>query len=106
ATAGWDMRPRVETPVPWVKGGDIEQYYATPAPEELAEHVAKAVAWCQNHPDAAPARTVLIYAWNEFDEGGWICPTLSESTARLDALRGVLMRGKRDEGKGSFAGLR
>jgi len=106
ATAGWDMRPRIETPVPWVKDGDIEQYYALPTPEELAGHVAKAVAWCQNHPDAAPARTVLIYAWNEFDEGGWICPTLNEGTARLDALRNALMRGKRDEGKGSSAGLR
>ncbi len=33
---------------------------------------------------------MLIYAWDEFSEGGWICPTLSEGTARLDAIRGVL----------------
>ena len=89
-SAGWDMRPRVETPVPWVKGGDIEQYYEAPEPQALAAHLEKALQWCEDHPDAARARAVLIYAWNEFDEGGWLCPTLSEGTARLDALRTVL----------------
>ena len=90
ATAGWDMRPRVETPVPWVKGGDIEQYYEAPRPEELACHAGRAVAWCKANPGTAKAGAVLIYAWNEFDEGGWICPTLSEGGARLEALRQVL----------------
>jgi hypothetical protein len=89
-SAGWDMRPRVETPVPWVKNGDIEQYYETPEPDELAAHLNKAIQWTNANPDAATARTVLIYAWNEFDEGGWICPTLDEGTDRLDALRKVL----------------
>lgn len=23
------------------------------------------------------ANTLIIYAWNEHDEGGWICPTLA-----------------------------
>jgi len=90
ATAGWDMRPRVETPVPWVQNGDINQYYEPPTPVELAAHVSNALTWCRNHPEAARARAVLIYAWNEFDEGGWLCPTLKEGTARLDALRAVL----------------
>lgn len=89
-TAGWDMRPRVETPVPWVQGGDIEQYYEAPQPGELAAHLEKALEWCKEHPDTAKAQAVLIYAWNEFDEGGWLCPTLSEGTARLDALKKVL----------------
>lgn len=96
ATAGWDMRPRVETPVPWVKNGDIEQYYDAPTPQELAGHLTRAVEWVVAHPDAAKARTVLIYAWNEFDEGGWLCPTLSEGTARVDALNEVLSPKDRD----------
>ena len=33
---------------------------------------------------------VLIYGWNENDEGGWLTPTLNEGSARLDALRRVL----------------
>jgi len=90
ATSGWDMRPRVETPVPWVKGGDIQQYYEAPTPEELASHLQNALAWCRENPQVAEAQAVLIYAWNEFDEGGWLCPTISEGTARLDALSKVL----------------
>ncbi len=90
ATAGWDMRPRVETPVPWIDGGHIDQYYDQPTPKELAAHVQAALDWCKSHPETAKAQAVLIYAWNEFDEGGWLCPTLEEGTARLDALREVL----------------
>ena len=89
-SAGWDMRPRVETPVPWVKNGNIKQYYEAPEPEELAAHLGKAIEWSKANPDVVAAQAVLIYAWNEFDEGGWICPTLSESSDRLDALRKVL----------------
>jgi hypothetical protein len=89
-SAGWDMRPRVETTVPWVKNSDIEQYYEAPEPEELATHLKKAIEWSEANPDIAKAQTALIYAWNEFDEGGWICPTLSEGTNRLDTLRRVL----------------
>ena len=89
-TAGWDMRPRVETPVPWVKGGDMEQYYEAPNPQELATHLEHAVTWCREYPEAAEARAILIYAWNEFDEGGWLCPTLEEGAARLDAISRVL----------------
>lgn len=89
-SAGWDMRPRIETPVPWVKGGDITQFYEPPTPPELAEHLKHALAWCREDPKTAEAQAVLIYAWNEFDEGGWICPTLSEGSARLDALSGAI----------------
>lgn len=92
ATAGWDMRPRIETPVPWVQGGDSEQYYEPPTPEELASHLTKALEWCQNNPTTAEARVVLIYAWNEFDEGGWLCPTVFEGTARLDAIGKILVQ--------------
>ncbi|HOZ46459.1 MAG TPA: glycoside hydrolase family 99-like domain-containing protein [Candidatus Hydrogenedentes bacterium] len=92
ATAGWDMRPRIETPVPWVDGGDIERYYEAPRPEELGAHLEKAVQWCRANRDTAKAQAILIYAWNEFDEGGWICPTLSEGTARLDAIAIALRR--------------
>lgn len=89
-TAGWDMRPRVETPTPWVKDGNIEEYHEPPTAEELAAHLEKALTWCRTNPEAASAQAVLIYAWNEFDEGGWLCPTISEGRARLDAIGKVL----------------
>ena len=87
AMAGWDRRPRVENPVPWEHfGGTMDKYYDTPTPDELAAHVHAAVQWTHDHAPSCPAQAVIIYAWNEFDEGGWLCPTLSEGTARAEAL--------------------
>jgi hypothetical protein len=45
-----------------------------------------------DNPSAGRANTVLIYAWNETDEGGWLHPTLAEGTARLDAIKKVLKK--------------
>jgi pectate lyase len=93
-TAGWDRRPRVVHPVPWEAwqrpGEGLDRFYQTPRPEELAAHLERSLRWIERHPEATPARAVLIYAWNEFDEGGWICPTLEGGSARLDAIGKVL----------------
>lgn len=97
--AGWDRRPRVERPVPWEKyqkpGEGIDRFYERAKPDQLAAHLAHALAWTQQHPEAAPARTVIIYAWNENDEGGWLVPTRGEGTTRIEALATVLRRGTR-----------
>ncbi len=90
ATSGWDPRPRIETPTPWFDYGSSDFYNEAPTPPELAGHVRAALDWVDSHPETAEAKTVLIYAWNEFDEGGWLAPTLSEGTARLDALQTIL----------------
>lgn len=90
AMMGWDRRPRVIHPVPWEpqskRGDEINYFYARPQPEQLAAHVAEAMAWVHDHAHAAKAHTVLIYAWNENDEGGWLVPTLGEGNARVRAL--------------------
>jgi hypothetical protein len=92
--AGWDPRPRVEKPMPWGNpysshGGEVDRVEpATPA--AIADHLRGALGWVAAHRDACPAETVLIYAWNEFDEGGWLAPTLSEGAVRLNAIAAVL----------------
>ncbi|MDR3708468.1 MAG: discoidin domain-containing protein [Capsulimonadaceae bacterium] len=88
-TAGADPRPRLVNPVPWAR------YYADhwaqePTPGEVGAHVKQAMDWIDANPGADPSRLVLIYAWNEFDEGGWICPTLLHGSDRLDAIHKVL----------------
>lgn len=94
---GEDNRdPRVENPVPWEGGGKGKPVQVGPrkTPKEIATSIAGKVAsaleWNKSNPDAGKANAVIIYAWNEFDEGGWICPTISEGTNRLDAIRSVL----------------
>ena len=92
ATAGWDPRPRIETPTPWHDYGSAAYYHAPPTPQELAQHLQAALDWLKAHPQTAVANAVLIYAWNEFDEGGWLATTLAEGAARLDAIQGVLSK--------------
>jgi hypothetical protein len=94
-TTGWDRRPRVEHPVSWEKPDPvdaIEFYYETPTPAELAAHLRAALDWCAKYPSTADGAVVLIYAWNEMDEGGWLVPSLwpSEGARRLEAIRQVL----------------
>jgi hypothetical protein len=94
-TTGWDRRPRVQHPVSWEPRSSADAmdfYYETPTPGELAAHFRAALTWCARHPAVADPPGVLIYAWNEFDEGGWLAPSLwpEQGTRRLDALADVL----------------
>lgn len=94
AMTGWDRRPRIESPVFWEYnegwGADIERFYQEPKPAEIGNHVRKAMEWTRNHPTNAEAQTVIIYAWNEHDEGGWLCPTRGEGDARVQAMGSAL----------------
>jgi hypothetical protein len=98
AMAGWDRRPRIEHPVPWEKyqkpGVGMENYYDMPTPAQLAAHIRDAMLWTEKNKSRCPAQTVIVYAWNEHDEGGWLCPTLnadgSANKDRLDSLARML----------------
>ncbi len=99
---GWDRRTRVTNPVSWetfhMKDGAAELYYKSGTPAELAEHIGHGVSWLKKHPGRNGVELVLIYAWNEIDEGGWLVPALPEpngqGTARINALRKVLVTGQ------------
>ena len=45
-------------------------------PDELAAHLRDAIEWTKANREINPANTIIIYAWNEHDEGGWLQPTL------------------------------
>lgn len=88
ASAGWDTRPRNERPPPWMRDEVKPEPDPTPpaeqkplldavtaTPEELARHLGEAVQWAASHRELNPANTVILYAWNEHDEGGWLQPT-------------------------------
>jgi hypothetical protein len=66
----------------------------TATPEEIAAHVQRAIEWTGQHRSITPANTIIIYAWNEHDEGGWLCPTWradgQPDDSRLQALQGML----------------
>jgi len=96
-TSGWDKQPRQHAFVPWEKGAAYRTqkvFPAQPTPGELAAHLRDAITFVNEHPEVCEARAIIIYAWNEYDEGGWIAPTRgadgNPNTERLDAIRTVL----------------
>ena len=85
--AGWDNRPRRGNPA----FGDLAgPWFTEPTPTELSDHLGSAIRWNKANPQNAPANAVIIYAWNESDEGGWLVPTRSEGAARLNAIAKLL----------------
>ena len=75
-SVGWDPSPRIEHPVPWCsypKGR-----YAPPADgRQLCAAAGDLRKWIDANGDSCPTGHLLVFAWNEFEEGGWICPTWS-----------------------------
>jgi hypothetical protein len=83
AMAGWDPRPRIDN------GSTVygsSSFYLQPTPSALGAHVQDAIGWAKSWPSVVQPDTLVIYNWSENAEGGWLVPTLSEGTARLDAL--------------------
>ena len=75
-TMGWDPRPRIDHQCPWTFNLYPDVPYA-PAPEQeqVLANARTLAEWIKATPQAQTGH-ILCYAWNEFEEGGWICPTL------------------------------
>ena len=106
-SAGWDPRPRVEHPTPWIKVTPRPDLTppaqqqplvdaVTATPDQLAQHLRDALDWTKQNRDLNRANAIIIYGWNENDEGGWLIPTLQSdgkiNKSRIDALSHVLRR--------------
>ncbi len=89
--AGWDQRPRVQCPPPWVPHPS-PAYIDMPTPDQMGALVKSAAEWSIAHPDSNPAGVHLLSAWNEFDEGHFIAPVLEEfgGAARLEGIGRVI----------------
>jgi hypothetical protein len=95
AQIGWDVRPRIKNPLPWGGGNSGFYYMATAC--EFAEHIRAAKRFVETNPEKCPHRLLLIYSWNECDEGGCINPTLGDASGKyLDAMKSALVG--RDDG--------
>jgi hypothetical protein len=96
-TTGWDKQPRKDNPVSWEKGDSYHQQKVFPSaatPTEIASHLQRALAFVQKNPGVCVANAIIIYAWNEHDEGGWLEPTWTANgrpnTDRIDAIARIL----------------
>ena len=116
-TAGRDSRARIETGVSWVDGNpnatnDADKPYAgryalEPSMSDLQQHVENVLQFTATS-QACKTNIVCSYAWNEHEEGGWLCPTLAvdenndvirnadgtikANTERLDAVKAAILK--------------
>ena len=74
-STGYHTLPRVKNPVFWMKCSE-EGWAEYATADEIAEHLQEAYDHLDENNGQTNLNTLLMYAWNEHDEGGWICPTL------------------------------
>ena len=74
-TMGWDPAPRIERPVPWVSY-KAKRYAGPAVASDLEAEAIRLRAWMRDNAASCPTGHVLVFAWNEFEEGGWICPNV------------------------------
>ena len=92
-TSGWDMRPWERKDLPPEKQS---MYYPDRTPQDVRQSVEKAIDWLDRHPDRTlPERLVLVYAWNENGEGGYLTPTKAEGDVYLKALEAAVRKDRR-----------
>jgi hypothetical protein len=90
-SVGWDKRP-------WEGERGLGQqpgwHFPDRTPAQFAKALQSAVEWMDQHPDQTTTeRIVLLYAWNEFGEGGYLAPTKGDPEgAYLKAVKEVLGR--------------
>jgi hypothetical protein len=107
-TTGWDPRPIIEYyhGLPAADSISISQWYPKPAEDhyvqtatsdQVAAHLKAGLDWVKNNPLYSKPKTVIMYAWNECSEGGFIIPVAeTDSSAinygakRLDAIKMML----------------
>ena len=87
-TTGWDNRPR------WpgnVNGAEPGPWFTEATPADITNDVTAALNWTSTNQPTAKANTILMYAWNESDEGGWLVPTVAAGTVRIQAVDQALL---------------
>ena len=83
-TVGWNPSPRLDRMTPWTTNAQGDSIYLhvnyAPAPTEteLTDGAAAFASHIKHNVKEQFAGHILTFAWNEFEEGGYICPTYRE----------------------------
>lgn len=76
-TIGWNPTPRIETKVPWVSYHEIN-YVDFVTPSEIEDGAESLAYWISQNKEFIKSGHIMCFAWNEFEEGGYICPTYND----------------------------
>jgi len=87
-SAGWNPQPRIDRPCPWVRY-PVCTYAPAPTAAQMEAAVYSCLQWIDNNRDCANTGYGVVFAWNEFEEGGYLCPTLgADGTPKTEILDG------------------
>ncbi len=82
STLNWDVRPWSDTP-------ETEKYYTGFSKASVANSIAGIKKWILENPATATKEKLgMLYAWNEYGEGGWLTPS--------DILKDSLLQGVKE----------
>ena len=91
-TVGWDKRPWEDKSGNGQGGAKQGWYFPDRTPEQFKSFLTDAVKWLDDHPtQTTKERMILIYAWNELGEGGYLVPTKGDPDAKyLKVIQNVV----------------
>lgn len=86
-TLNWDPRP-------WATANnnyEKSSYYTGYSSKSVYKAVTLLKNWMQQHPESLMSnRMAIVYAWNEYGEGGWLTPGKHSKDNPLDGLKQAL----------------
>jgi hypothetical protein len=91
-TLGWDYRPILEQPNEAAHRDPHPSWCAPGSDTEWIAQIRAALKIAATDPKNGRFDSIVLYAWNEFGEGGWIAPTVGEGTRRLQVILEALGR--------------
>lgn len=97
ATTGADTRPRKAHPLNFVVPAQrpnvgLGLFYTASSNTELVGEMTAAVAYINANPAVVPSKLLIIYSWDECDEGGGaLIPTIGDPTGiRLSTIAPII----------------
>lgn len=87
-TLNWDPRP-------WATSNNIYTHspsYTGYSANSIYSSVKSVVNWIKQHPQATNSSdpVAIMYAWNEYGEGGWLTPSVKLGDSYLKAVKRAL----------------
>jgi hypothetical protein len=95
--SGWDRRPQIDYSSPFNHpeanpNDPINGFILPGKPDEIAAQAVSVVSAVARDTVSFPAQRALMYSWNEFAEGGGICPTWSPAGPNTEIVDGFARR--------------